>query len=99
METFSELLALWGESTGWLKASDAERWCFPWSAPEQTVEQKIETPVISDAITFIMTSRNGQIYKYTSKEKDASSNVLQWPDPERGHRDKSRSNWCYSNMT
>ena len=45
---------LLGESTGhwWIpltKASDVELWCFPWSAPEQTVEEKIETPVIWDA--------------------------------------------------
>ena len=38
------------------KACDAELWCFLWSAPEQTVEQMIETPVIWDAITFIMVS-------------------------------------------
>ena len=43
------------ESTGdrWIpltKASDAELWCFLWSAPEQTVERTIETPVILDAI-------------------------------------------------
>ena len=42
---------LWGEFTGhrWIpltKASDAELWCFLWSAPEQTVEQTIQTPVI-----------------------------------------------------
>ena len=52
---------LWGEFTGhqWIpltKASDAELWCFLWSAPEQTVEQTIKTPVIWDAIVFIMTS-------------------------------------------
>ena len=39
---------LWGESTGdrWIpptKASDAELWCFPLSAPEQTAEQTIKT--------------------------------------------------------
>ena len=28
------------------KASDAELWCFLWSAPEQTVEQTIETLVL-----------------------------------------------------
>ena len=28
------------------KASDAELWCFLWSAPEQAVEQTMETPVI-----------------------------------------------------
>ena len=37
------------------KASDAELWCFLWS--EQTVEQTTETPVIWDAIVFIMTSQ------------------------------------------
>ena len=38
------------------KASDAELWCFLWSAPEQTVEEPIETLVIWDAIALIMTS-------------------------------------------
>ena len=38
------------------KASDAELWCFLLSAPEQTVEQTIGTPVILDAIALIMTS-------------------------------------------
>ena len=38
------------------KASDAELWCFLWSAPEQTVVQTIGVPVIWDAIAFIMTS-------------------------------------------
>ena len=37
------------------KASDTEIQCFPWSASEQTVEQTIETAVIWDAITLIMT--------------------------------------------
>ena len=50
-----------GEFTGhrWIlltKASDAELWCFLWSAPKQTVEQTIETPVIWGAIALIMTS-------------------------------------------
>ena len=52
---------LWGEFTGdrWFpltKASDAELWCFLWSAPQQTVEQTIEMPVIWDAIAVIMAS-------------------------------------------
>ena len=52
---------LWGESTGhrWIpltKASDAELWCFLWSAPEQTVKQTNEMPVIWDAIALIVTS-------------------------------------------
>ena len=38
------------------KASDAELWCFIWSAPETTVEQIVETLVIWDAIALIMTS-------------------------------------------
>ena len=38
------------------KASDEEHWSFVWSAPEQTVEQTIEKPVIWDAIAIIMTS-------------------------------------------
>ena len=52
---------LCGEFTGnqWIprtKASDAEVWCFLWSAPEPTVEQIRETPAIWDAIALIMTS-------------------------------------------
>ena len=38
------------------KASNAELWCFLWSAPEQTVEQIIKNLVIWDAITLIMMS-------------------------------------------
>ena len=44
METSSDLLALWPVTSE-----------FP-SAPEQTVELTIETPVIWDAIALIMTS-------------------------------------------
>ena len=52
---------LFGESDGqwWIpltKASDVEFWCFLWSAPEQTVKQTIDMPVISDAISLIMMS-------------------------------------------
>ena len=44
---------LWGESSGhrWIaltKASNAEIWYFLWSAPEQTVEQTMETKQASD---------------------------------------------------
>ena len=39
------------------KASNAEFWCFLWSAPEQTVEQIIETPVIWDTVAPIMMSQ------------------------------------------
>ena len=52
--TFRVTGPLWEESTGhrWIpltKASNAEFWCFLWSALEQTVEQPIKTPVIWDA--------------------------------------------------
>ena len=40
------------------KASDAELWYLLWSAPEQTVDQTIETPVSWDAITLIWRHRN-----------------------------------------
>ena len=51
---------LCGEQTGhrWIpftKASGVKLSCFIWSAPEQTVEWKIETPVIWDVIVLIMT--------------------------------------------
>ena len=44
----------WGKCTDHrliplIKASDAELWCFVWSAPEETADQTIETPVIWDA--------------------------------------------------
>ena len=59
METVTGPLC--GEFTGhrWIphiKASDAELWCYFWSAPEPTVEQTKETPVIWDAIALIVTS-------------------------------------------
>ena len=38
------------------KVSEAEPRYFLWSAPEQTVEQTIEAPVIWDATALIMTS-------------------------------------------
>ena len=52
---------LCGEFTGhrWIprkKASEVELWCFLWSAPEQTLERTLETPVIWYAIAPIMTS-------------------------------------------
>ena len=62
MEAFSALLALlWEETTGhrWIpftKGIDAEHWYFLSSAPEQTFEQSLETPVIRDAIALIMTT-------------------------------------------
>ena len=49
-----------GEFTGhrWTpltKACDAELWCYLLGAPEETVEETIETLVIWDAIALIMT--------------------------------------------
>ena len=50
-----------GEFTGdqWIphkKASDAKLWSLHWSAPEQTVDQAMETLATWDAIAHIMTS-------------------------------------------
>ena len=59
METFSALLTLCeGEPPvdSLTKANNAELRCFLLSAPEQTAEQTIETPVIWNAIALIMTS-------------------------------------------
>ena len=65
METFSELLVisegnplnpLVTDGLPFTKASDAEIWCFLWSAPAQMFKQTIETPVIWDAIAPIMSS-------------------------------------------
>ena len=60
--TFYALVAFCvGEFTGhrWIlrkKASDADLWCFLWSALEPTAEQILETPVIWGVIVLIMTS-------------------------------------------
>ena len=67
---FPRYWPLWGEFTGhrWIpieKASDAELWFFL-SAPEQTVGQTIETPVIWDAIAPIKTSLKCSIRQPTS---------------------------------
>ena len=56
--SFRVIGPLWGESTDRLlipltKASDGELSCFLLSAPEQTIEQTIETPVIWEAIALI----------------------------------------------
>ena len=62
MENISRVTGpLWGEFIGhrWIpltNASDTELWCLLWSAPEQTIEQTIETLVIWDAIVLIMAS-------------------------------------------
>ena len=59
---------VWGESTGhrWIpltKASDAELWCFLWLAPEQTVEQTVEKPMIWDTIALIETSLQRVVFR------------------------------------
>ena len=58
---------LCGEFTGrrcipHTKASDAELWCYLWPAPEPTVEQTMETPVIWDAIALINSLRPSDAY-------------------------------------
>ena len=70
---------LCGEFTGhrWIprtKASNAELWCFLWSAPAWTVVKTIVMLVIWDAIMPIMTSDNGS--------GAWSSNEFQWPDQD-----------------
>ena len=57
METISALLAF-GEGNHRSPASDAELWCFLWSAPEQSVKQTIETLVIWNAIATVLTCKN-----------------------------------------
>ena len=57
---FHDTGPLWGESIGQrgiplTKVSDAELWCFLKSAPEQTIEQAIETPVIWDGAHYDVT--------------------------------------------
>ena len=56
METFSALLALCVQWILLTKASDAEFWCFLWSAIEQMIEQATGMLVIWDAIMLIKTS-------------------------------------------
>ena len=61
METFLALLAFCvgihrSPVNSLTKASDAELWCFLLSAPERTIEQTMETPVIWDDKALIMTS-------------------------------------------
>ena len=47
------------------KSSYAELWSFLWSAPKQTVEQAIETPLIWDTIARIMSSFECEIISST----------------------------------
>ena len=50
-------------------------WCFLWSSPEQTVEQTIETPVIWDTITLIMTSLISRLLLSPSHKQTHTSSV------------------------
>ena len=73
---------LWRKSTGhrWIpftKASDAELWCFLWPAPEQTAEKMIETPVIWDAIAFVMTK--SEKYSLSHKRGKYSKRINECP--------------------
>ena len=74
METFPALLVLCEENP-LTKSSEAEAWEFLWSAPEQTVEQTIETPLIWDAIALIMTllycNNNDNLWPWMMHSNDA----------------------------
>ena len=66
---------LWDESTGhlWIpftKSSNAELLSFLWSESEQTVEQTIGTPMVSDTITPIVTSLQWRACLSASEETD-----------------------------
>ena len=50
------------------KASDSELWYFLWSAPGQTVEQTIETPVMWHAIALIKMSLKCQTEHFNPSE-------------------------------
>ena len=87
--------SFWRELTGdrWVlltKASDAKLWCFLWSAPEQSVEQTREAPVIWVAIVPIMTS----LYWHTR------DTYVQWYSSANSYIRKSVSNmfamWSHS---
>ena len=56
METFFALLALYDRGILLTKPSDEELGRFLWDAPEQTIEQTIETSVIGAAIALIFMS-------------------------------------------
>ena len=55
METFSALLTLCEGNPPLTNASDGKLWSIILSAPEQAVEQTIETQAIWDTKVFIMT--------------------------------------------
>ena len=83
---------LWGESYGprgipITKASDAEFWWFLWSAPEQMVEQTIETPVIWNFIALIVMLL--KCYKLHQKSKDVDS----WKKSDIHHLHDVVINW------
>ena len=82
---------LWGASTGrqWIpltNASDAKLWCFLWSAPEQIIEQTIETLLIWDAMAFIITSL--QLWKWRLSLLMTVEEVTVQPDPKDHETEK-----------
>ena len=86
---FPRYWLLLGEFTGdrWIprtKASDAELWCFLWSASEPTVEQTMETLVIWDAIALIMTPQLCQCKDNLSTNRD-----FHYKDKTVTHGDKT----------
>ena len=75
-EMFRVAGPLCGEFTGhrWIpltKASVAELWCFLWSAPEQTIEPTIVSPVIWDVI-----ARTPYDVTVTDDKKDKPSRLM-----------------------
>ena len=70
-----------GESTGHqciplAKASNAELWYLLRSAPEQTAQQTIETPVIWDSIALIMTSL--KCLRYFTSHYSTNQPCISW---------------------
>ena len=88
---------LCGEFTGhrWIpctKASDAELWCFLWSAPKLTVEQTLETLVFGTPSSSLWRHCNDQIQ--LSQYITYNHNMITWPkkccDNSRLNYSKSR---------
>ena len=53
---FREIILESSRNVSGTTPSDAGLWFYLWSAPEQTIDQTTETPVIRDAIQLIVTS-------------------------------------------
>ena len=72
-----------GKTTGhrWIplkKTSDSELWCFLWSAPYQTMEQTIDTPVIWDSNVMLDLHAMSRFIVSLTKFCQWHPNVLIW---------------------